>query len=54
MTQLVKQGWEIWDGPQGAVIAAQPSQKQELGAHSKKGMSFETGREDAAACKAIV
>lgn len=35
-------------------ISAQPSQKQELGAHSKKGMCFETGKEDAAAGKAIV
>ena len=57
MTQLVKQGWKvvIIHKEQGrSVISAQPSQKQELGAHSKKGMSFEMGREDSAAGKATV
>lgn len=37
-----------------SVISDQPSQKQELGAHSKKDMSFERGSEDASASKATV
>lgn len=44
----------IYEALGRSVISAQLSQKQELGAHSKKDMSFETGSEDASAGKAIV
>lgn len=37
-----------------SITSAQPSQKQELGAHSKKGTSSGTGSEDATAGKAIM
>lgn len=44
----------IHEAPGRSVISAQPSQKQELDAHSKKDMSFQTGSEDASAGKAVV
>lgn len=43
----------IYEEQGRSIISAQPSWKQELGAHSK-GMSFEMGREEAAGGKAIV